>query len=251
MRLMERDGYILAISTGVLYLMAYFTILAKANFYDIPLEMLNFDFFQLTHAAISIFLFLLVLVASLLVVYWLLTAKSKKSMFLHFVLMVFSLPLWCFFSLRDTNETAAYSMAIFFSAMFVMFFVLTNKFRKIDAVSAFIDSDYKAFFSLFRVKIILFVLLFFVLMFSSYATSYVSAKYNNNYDVFTKEEYYALINTSTDIVVVKKVINKELSDGFYIFKIEDLTDVEVRNRDIRELPRNDSMQPIQLPAGLL
>lgn len=251
MRLVEKDGYILAVVTGILYLMAFFNILAKANFYNVPLEMMSFGFFQLTRAAISIFIFLLGMVFSVLVVLWLSTARSRKSKFLYFVLIVFFSPIVVFFSLKRENETAAYIMAALLFVMFITMFFVTNRFRKIDFVSEFIDSDYKDFFSLVRVKVFLFGLMFFILIITAYVSSYANAKWNSNYDVFTKGGDYALINASADSVIVKKVVNKELSDGFYIFKIEDLNNVEVRNRDIRELPRNNSIQSTELPAGFL
>lgn len=252
MRLMEKDGYILAVITGFIYLMAFFYILAKANFYNVPLEMMSFDFFQLTLAAISIFLCALGFVIGILVVLWLSTAKSKKSKFLYFLLMVFLVPLLIFFWLRGRGETVAYIMVTLSGVFFVMLFFVTNRFRKINFIAELIDSDYKDFFSLVRVKIILIGLAFFILSSAIYVSSYTSAKWNNDYDIFNKGGwYYALINVSADSVMVKKIINKELSDGFYIFKIEELNDVEVRNRDIRELPRNGSMQSTELPTGFL
>ncbi|WP_371972583.1 hypothetical protein ACB496_11640 [Lelliottia nimipressuralis] len=251
MRLIEKDGYILAVFTGLLYLMAFFNILAKANFYNVPLEMMSFDFFQLTRAAISILMFLLGVVLSVLIVLWLSTAKSRKSKFLYFVLMVFLVPLLFFFYLNKENETASYIMSALLMFISITMFFVTTKFRQIDFVSEFINSDYKDFLSLVRVKIFLFGLVFSILIITTYVSSYANAKWNSNYDVFTKGGDYALINASADSVIVKKVINKKLSDGFYIFKIEDLNNVEVRNRDIRELPRNDSTQSTELPAGFL
>ena len=54
MKIFDKDAYILAFFTGLLYICAYLSALAMANYYDLPMNVISIDIFSLTSAALII-----------------------------------------------------------------------------------------------------------------------------------------------------------------------------------------------------
>lgn len=242
MDIFKREGYILAAATGILYLMAYFSILARADVYGVPIGMMSFDLFQLTRAALNILLIAVVIVTLICIMYVLLVKKSWKVTISYFVFFVFLIPLVCYHSLKSEDKTGAliYSAVLFI--LFIGVFMLAKKYAGTNIIPALLDSDYKEFFSL---PLIRFMSMSFILVFllgSSYCAAYLASQFQSHYDVFYKNGFYAVINSSADNVIAKKISNEKLDGGYYIFKIDDLSNVTIKNENIHSLPATPPAQ---------
>ncbi|HFK5778275.1 TPA: hypothetical protein ACG0L9_000230 [Enterobacter kobei] len=239
---MERDGYILAGGTGVLYLMAYLKNLAEAVFYGVPIEMMSFDFLQLTRGAISVFALVFGILFGVVCVFWLLKADSKKSKYLYIVLMILVMPLVTFVFFRGENETAAFIYSFVVFVLFSSFLFLNKKSRALNITFEKIVSDVKWFLSHARARFFLTGGFIILSLLSAYLSSYVGVSSKNNYNVFYSDGYYAIINSSSDNVIAKKIKNNELGDGFYMFKVEDLNNKEINEVNIKALGGFESAQ---------
>lgn len=242
MDIFKREGYILAAATGILYLMAYFSILARADVYGVPIGMMSFDLFQLTRAALDVLLIIVIIAFTCFIMYVLLVKTSWKITLFYFFFFVFVIPLLCYHSLKSEDKTGALIYSAVLCILLIGFFTLTKKYAGTNIIPAFFDSDYKAFFSLPLIKFLSMLFILGFLLASSYYTVYLTSQFQSRYDVFYKNGFYAVINSSADNVIAKKISNNKLDDGFYLIKIDDLSNVTIKNENIHSLPTTPPAQ---------
>ena len=130
MDIFKREGYILAAATGILYLMAYFSILARADVYGVPIGMMSFDLFQLTRAALNILLCIFVIATISIVMYGLIVKSSWKITLLYFLLFIILLPMLCFYTLKSESRTGAFIYSAIFLTLSVFLFFVGQKIRR-------------------------------------------------------------------------------------------------------------------------
>lgn len=248
-RVFEREGYVLAIITGVLYLRAYFGILAAANFYDIPMQVMSVDLLQLTQSAIGGLASLSGMATVPLVIYFWFKFGAKKPNVLYFLFMAAVLAVLTFFSSRSEDENAALALAIavfiFTLILFGFIYFLSRNKSFSDFLVRNFNSDLKDLLSRETVRIYLFAFICIVSLATAYFAVYVTSYSLSNYYVFYKGGYYALINSSADNVVAKKIVNGELADGYFIFKVDALNDIEIKKENIHmlSLPERVTLSP--------
>lgn len=254
MSLVEKDGYILAGGTGVLYLMAYLKNLAEAVFYGVPIEMMSFDFLQLTRGAISALALVFGMLFGVMCIYWLLKADSKKSKCLYILLMVLMMPLLTFLFFRGENETAAFILSFVAFVLFLGLLFLNKRSRALNITFEKIVSDVKWLLSHARARLFLTGVFIIILLSSAYFSSYIGVSSKNNYNVFYSNGYYAIINASADNIIAKKIKGNELEEGFYMFKVEELNNKEINKINIRAMsgiePRQSNEARVKIPLSV-
>jgi len=243
LRIFEREGYILAVATGFLYLRAYFSILAAAKFYEIPIQFMSVDLLQLTQSAIGGMASLSGMAAMPLVIYVWLAFGAKKPKIIYFLIVSFLMAAVTYFSLRNDGDTSAFVMALVAFALTMTAYVFLWYFSRDRSFANHlvqnIDGEMKNLFSIGKFRVALFVFVFIFSLATAYFAVYVGSYSLNKYNVFYKNGCYAIINSSQDNIVAKKVVNGKLMDGYYIFKVEALNDIEVKKMDIRTLSSSE------------
>ncbi len=252
MKIFDKDAYILAFVTGLLYTCACLNSLAKANFYDLPLDVIPIDIFGLTGAALIIFYGVFCLVGPIFV---LSSKKFRNKHMIIFLMMSVSVIICAFYWYATfyTGRLLSLLLTIPFAFFTIRFFYKKrDKFlRHSNTASIEIDSDeyeeakfkknsdingnVKEISKGWIVKANLIVAGFLIVL--SYVLPYSHWIEKTDYDVFQKkkDENYAVIISNNDTLIAKEVINGRLGKGYYIFKVEGLSGVEINNVDIRNL----------------
>lgn len=246
MRILEKEGFVLAAITGMFYLKAYFNILSKANFYDVPIEVMNVDLFQLTQAAIGSGVSLGAMVFLPLIIYFWVKFGAKKPKFIFSMVIMSIIPVLGYFSLRKENESVALILS---GALFLSFFIVYLTMSMVARDQAFTNRlvsekipEIMRILSLTRTKIFLISFFCVLTILSGYVSAYISCYSIKYYDVFNKNGIYAVVNSSSEGVVAKKVIDGKLGGGYFLFKAEELVDIEIKKQDINSLDAKDNKE---------
>lgn len=253
MKIFNKDAYVLAFFTGFLYICAYLSALAKANFYDLPLNMISIDIFSLTSAALIIIglvsCFLVPIIFSIFFSHKL--GKKTRIVYLIITILILAYSVYWY---ATYYLSVTLSLVLTFSFMMSMlafiyikrekFIIFINKapiendgcndesaeFQNPSDVNGNIEkSSDKWIFKAASIAVVSFSV-------CSYVAPYLSCIEKTDYDVFYKDKVkYALIVGSGDTLIAKAVINGKLGEGYYIFKVENLNGVQINNLDIRNL----------------
>lgn len=253
MKILNKDAYILAFFTGFLYICAYLSALAKANFYDLPLNVISIDIFSLTSAALIIIGIVSCFLGPMIISIFFSHKLGKKPRIIYLIITVLILA-YSVYRYSTYYLSVTLSLVLPFSCTISMLafiyikrknfisFIYKNsnendrcndesaEFEEPSDVNGNIEeSSDKWIFKAAFVSVWLFSI-------CSYVAPYLSCIDKTDYDVFNKDKAkYALIVGSGDTLIAKEVINGKLGKGYYIFKAENLNGVQINKLDIRNL----------------
>lgn len=240
MNILDKDGYILAAITGTLYFQSFMGLLAQSFFYEIPLELLPLDVMRVAYT--SLFFVSLIAVFIGLYFFYILFKKSKNPNYLRFAwLFAFAgYPVITFFALKDIDVRLAIALSLLW-LLVQTWRAIKNKdnvFKIFKGNSWHYkdDSDEGLKYVLLHSKGFLLTWIIILVFPGMFLMSYFNCYKKTEYDVFYKGGYFAVISYSSDNVIVKKIKNHRLEDGYYILKTDFIESERIIKRNIQLLP---------------
>jgi len=167
--------------------------------------------------------------------------SNNKVIRKSFVFIKILAPAIATFLFCRTTDLSYADSAIIGGVVLVLFAFLTIK--ELINIKDYIDHGYDEdkFYltTLIEGRSILsysfYFLILLAFLFCMFIDTYLSSKKERNFDVFYKGDYYAVISYSSDSLVAKKIINKQLSGDFFIFKLEALENIGINKKNITSL----------------
>lgn len=251
--LLDNSGFLIAIATSYVYLLAYLGLYIKADYYGIPKELLSMGVQEVANIAVMCFWMCMALS-----LYFYILVSFYNSIFKWLrvlavsilIIPILSLIPLCYVLLSNINKQKIYMIFPIIFSLFVVWilrFDIKGSFSK-----GYQNPDsilYKIYFIFTRhvqVAYAIFIALLIPAIFIFCAHKYFSLLYQVKYDTFYKKGCYASLNYSSDTLIAKKIADGKLMDGFFIFKTESIEGTEIIKRNITS---NHDMATCGSPAS--
>lgn len=254
MKILNKDTYILAVVTGSLYFQAFIGILAQANFYQIPLELMTLDVMRVAWASLY-FVSGFIVLALFSWFYYLFKRKRSRNLLRLLMIGIFIyLPAIAYYFVMGFNKTYAMVFSVLILWVEITFIVKKRKHYSevFNGKSWHYDEDngrgiidviihYRVFFT---------VLILIAVFPAAFVMSYITYHNKIVYEVFFDKDYFAIVNYSADNILAKKIENHQLSNGYYIFKTDAMEGKEIKKINIQLIPEEAPFGSPASPARL-
>lgn len=228
----HKEGYVVAYLTAMLYMFAFLFELGHALGFKYSPSYIDMSATLLSISACEmLFLLLSMYVSHKIMLFFM----SSKLGFLKWLLWA-ALALWpayVFFALSSTfgfiYPYKGTIVIIYITSYIIIYF----RSQLLEAISSqdFLNNLIEMFRSVFDVwnKRIAFVLLNIFVLLGAFCIGYLAARKVDKFEVFNKKDDYAIIAQYGDKILAKKIVRNRLSEGYYVFKVDALDSVEIKN----------------------
>lgn len=242
MNILNKDSYVLAAITGTLYLQSFMMLLAQSAFYEIPIQFMSLDVLKITYTS----LFFAGIVVVLWVLYLIYSSfkKRKRPIYLRLAILylILAVPLVALLLLKDISLIAIIIISVLWESLLLWGF-LRNKKHYIDVFNGNSwhyhenEGDNEGVIkNFYRFRQVIIGTLIFLAFPGAFLASYITCLKKTDYDVFSKDGYFAIVNYSSDSVIAKGVKNHQLEQGYYIFKTDTIQSKIITKKNIKLIP---------------
>lgn len=222
----KNDGLTVALLTASCYVAAYFFEAGYARYAGIPIELISISLGNIVSTSIFLFFATVVVYIVCTSPYIIITRKFGNYKLAIVSSFIFSLVI---FSLINIYLVGELTQGVIIKALcawiiltFLFYFIINEKKDTIPSASEKplyekINDVTGKFFWLSIPCV------FFILNCGTY-----SARLQDSFDTFTlKNNKYAILKIYGENIIAKRIVDKNKSNGIYIFKTDDFKDVEI------------------------
>lgn len=224
--LRKSDGLTVALLTASCYVAAYFFEVGYARHVGIPVEIISISLGNIVST--SIFLFFATVIAFFACTFpYIIIArnfgKHKIAVLSSFVLSLVIFALLNIYLLGElTKGIIIKAICSWLFLTFVFYLLINDGNKTVDS-----EKPKPLFNKIYDITGLIFWL-FFPCAFFIMNCGIYSATQQTSFDTFVlKKDEYAILRIYGDNIVTKKIINKKMSNGIYIFKTDDFKEVQI------------------------